>query len=196
MSDHSDFKIPDYFKIARPAHFKTRPDLIEELCVAEEMMRILPKNEKERQRWLSRSGQPAGKFSLSTLLACHGHPYVPTERYILSCVVLAGYNFPVHVLRDGRGWAICCEHGGLFAFVVHRAIECAVQLGLDSKTARASFIPTCDKSPAAVRRPALWSIGYDRGVCTILASSVSETDELYLARKNGYHVPFLEDPIF
>jgi hypothetical protein len=30
-----------YFQVARPAHFRFRPDLIEELCVADAMIRTL-----------------------------------------------------------------------------------------------------------------------------------------------------------
>lgn len=161
-----------------------------------EMLRLLPNDEDGRQRWLNRSGQPPKNFPLSTFLECRGRPYLPTDRYILNCVVLAGFNFPMPVLRDERGWAMCCEQGGLFAFVVHRAIECAAHYGMEAKAARTSFIPMGEKTPATVRRPAPWSVGYHGGLCTILASDVGNTDELYLAKKSGYHVPFLDAPIF
>jgi len=193
MSKESDSRVPDYFNVARPAHFKIRTDLIEELCVPEEMMRLLPRNEEARQHWLGISGQPAVKFPLAELQKFYGRAYEPTARYILRGVVLKGNNYPINVLRDGRGWAIACEGQGLFAFVTRRAIECSVRLGLDRITARACFIPTCDQTPAAVRRNAPWAIGFDQGVCTILSSELGDTEELFLAGRSGYYVPFLDE---
>ena len=188
MSDQPEFPTPSYLNAIRPAHFHLNPSFLGELCVGEELMRVLPKTEEARRRWLRVSGQPSKRFPLSELLAFEGH-YRPTERYILQCAVLPGNNFPSNIVRDARGWAVACENTGLFNFAVLRAIQCAVHLGLDEVVARALFIPTCDGTPARVRRNAPWSIGFADGICTILASQHGGTDALYLGGRPGYHTP-------
>jgi hypothetical protein len=185
-----------YFLVARPAHFRFRPDLPEELCVAESMIRLLPRSEERHKEWLRICGHSAKEFPLAKMVARAGKPYQLTSRYVLQAVVLPGNSQHTNLITDGNLWSLACEYGGLFQFVIDRAVELSVFLGLKPETAQAMFVAAVGPGPATTRGYSRWAVGYEcaSGLCTILAADHAGTTRTFLEGRYGYFTP-LQKPV-
>ena len=128
MPSHSP-KGPSYRSAPRSAHFRMRPDLIEELCIPDAFARTLPRTPAEHARWLAHWGLSATEAPFEGIQPFIGRPYELTARYILHPAILPGSGLLLNIMTDGRGWSVCCEPGGLFSFVIDRAVEFVVGRG-------------------------------------------------------------------
>ena len=178
--------------VPSPGHFRVRTDLLEELGFPETMVRSLPFNESDYLRWLWMSGQPQVKYPLDYLQECRSHPDFRSERHVLSCAILPGRKRPSCFVTDVRGCVAWCEPGGLFQFVLDRAIDCAQRFGFYEIEARTCLIPVAHNK-VLKRSTAKWSIGYaSDGICTVLARTDPETEQRYLEGDDDFQVPFDE----
>ncbi len=174
-----------------PAHFRLRTDLIEELCVPDAFVRTLPRTPEAHARWLAFWNRSADEIQFGSIRPFVGRPYEATARYLLHPAILPGSEHIQNVLTDGRGWSVCCELGGLYEFVIDRAVEFAVSRGCPKPNTRAAFYPAYTGKAERVRRHARWAVGYERstGLGTILWREQDDTEARYLAGEPGYTVP-------
>jgi hypothetical protein len=181
-----------YFQVARPAHYRFRTDLIEELCVADSMARLLPKTPEQYEAWLRICGLKPEKFPLARMQLLAARPYEMTPRYVFQAVALPGNSEHTNLVTDGNSWAVACEFGGLFWAVIHRAIELAVFLGVKPETAQEMFVAAAGPGPFTGRRQSKWAVGYERktGLCTILAADHAGTILTFLDGRAGFYTPF------
>lgn len=191
---------PPYFNVERPAHFRVRPDLIEELCVPEIARASLPKTEKQYSAWRQISNIRADQFPLERTVSMRTKPYEATDRYILRPLILAGQARVSTTILDAHGIGVFCESGGLWDFVINRAVEFAVWKRLEEPVARAMLLPNVGRASHTTNVYATWTIGYERrtGLCTLLARDHGDTERLYLAREGCFYTPFPEanEPLF
>ncbi len=192
-------KPPEYFNVERPAHFRVRGDLIEELCGGEAISRLLPRNEAQYRHWLTVTGNPAGGYPLIHFHEHVGKIYEPTLRYALHQAILPGYEHPVNILTDGRGWSGWVDYGGLFDFVLLRAVEFAESHGFSPPYPTENLFRKRESNAGSVALRANWFVGYERGsgLCTLLERG-GDSETLFLAGRSGYWTPPFEegDPIF
>jgi hypothetical protein len=183
-----------YFLVPRPAHFRVRPDLPEELCVADSMTRSLPRTEHSHKAWLRICGHTAKEYPLARMASLADRPYELTNRYVLHAVTLPGNVQHTNLITDQNLWSAVSEFGGLFQFVIDRAIELAVYLGVEPGTAQGMFVSPAGPTPATARGHSLWAIGYERvsGLGTILAAHRPGTIRTFLEGRSGYYTPFRE----
>ena len=191
---HPHKPVRPYFLVDRPAHFRFRRDLIEELCIGEAMARSLPKSIETYQAWLEVCGLTPMDYTLSELKKAAAQPYQPTERFVLQTVIRRGNMQVSNILSDGNRWAVVCENYGLFQAVMDRALELADLLGYAPEKMRDKFvIKAKDNAKNFLRFPA-WAIGYERGtgLCTVLDVEHPESKKHYLAGRGGYFTPWSE----
>jgi hypothetical protein len=183
-----------YFLVPRPAHFRLRPDLLEELCIADSMARLLPRTEQSHKAWLRICGHEAKEYPLARIAALADRPYDLTNRYVLQAVTLPGNVQHTCLMTDKNLWSVACEYGGLFQFVIDRAIELAVFLGLNAEAAQGMFVSPAGPKLAATRRHSRWAVGYERisGFGTILAADRPGTIQAFLEGRSSYYTPFRE----
>ena len=183
-----------YFLVHRPAHFRLRPDLPEELCVADSMTRLLPRTEQRHKDWLRICGHAAKEYPLARMAPLANQPYELTNRYVLQAVTLPGNVQYTNLITDGNHWSVACEYGGLFQSVIDRAVELAVYLGLQPEAAQGMFVSPAGPKPATSRGHSRWAIGYERisGLSTILAADRPGTIQTFLGGRSGYYTPFRE----
>jgi hypothetical protein len=168
-------KVPSYLTAPWPAHFRMRTDLIEELCVPEAFARTLPRTPEEHARWLTMWGQSADQVLFDSVSPYIGRPYAPTEHYLLQPAIFPGHDYIQNVLTDGRGWSVCCELGGLYDFVVARAVQFCVSRGHQRAKAQSLFYPKVERNLGPGRKLGWWAIRYEcgTGLCTIVPSNKS-----------------------
>ena len=185
MSEQPNPPIPSYFQLNTDGHFKIRPDLLAELCFEEAMTLTLPKTEKAHTRWLSLCGFTAKDYPFVTILEETDLRYQPTHRVLLHTCVLPGNSLRTCLITDARGWSAPCEPGGLFDFVLLRAVEFAAWRGFQKKHAWDYLHAATGMNATPMRRLASWSVGYDRatGSCTILSSEPKDAEAAYLKSK-------------
>jgi hypothetical protein len=186
--------VKPYFLVRRPAHLQLRPDLPEELCVADSMTRLLPRTEQSHKAWLRICGHAAKKYPLAMMASLSNRPYEPTNRYVLQAVTLPGNVQHTNIITDGNLWSVVCEYKGLFQSVIDRAIELTVHLGVDPGAAQGMFVSPAGPKPAATRGHSRWAVGYERisGLGTILAAHRPGTIQTFLEGRSGYYTPFRE----
>ena len=153
-----------------PAHFRARDDLIEELCVPEAFARTLPRTKEAHAQWLVHWGLSAAEAPFEVIQPFIGRPYEPTLRYILHPAIFPGSELLFNIMTDGRGWSVCCEPGGLFSFVIDRAVEFVVGRGYERERMRGMFHPKIEHNPGPKLRHGWWAVSYERtsGFCTIV----------------------------
>jgi hypothetical protein len=170
-----------------------RKDVVEELCLAEQILRTLPRAQKEYEVWLRAGGYSAKELPFADLQSRATKPYQLTERYVLKAPVLPGRLYRSNVITDGNLWPFLTEQGGLFDFVINRAVEFCVSLGMRHEDANDCFRLNPRKEPCGYVRNPFWAVGYERGtgLCTILELNSDETERLYLQGRPGYS-PFAD----
>jgi hypothetical protein len=192
--DDSTNSLRPYFQVERPAHFLARKDVVEELCLAEQILRTLPKAQKEYEVWLQASGYSAVELPFADLQSRAAKRYERTERYVLKSPVLPGRLHRTNVITDGNLWPFVTEQGGLPEFIINRAVEFCVSLGMRHGDANDCFRLNPRKEPCDYVRNAPWAVGYEKGsgYCTILEMNCEETERLYLQGRPGYLTPFAD----
>lgn len=181
--DENSAPLPDYFILNEPGHFRVRPDLLEELCVENAMELTLPKTGRCYIQWLRISGYTAEAYPFSKLQEETANPYRLTNRVVLQTAVLPGHTNRSNLITDGHRWSALCEQGGLFEFVMLRAVEFAAWRSFSRKDAWNYLHAASGKNNEHLRRLADWSLGYDRttSICTILAGHNRVIEEKYLS---------------
>ncbi len=185
---------PTYFEVPKPAHFRVRSDLLDELGAHEAIQRFTPHNEKSYRYWLGVTGLPEVRYPLATLSAEAAKPYQRTQRYVLRQIVAPGEDLPLNIVTDGNRRTGVLEFGGLFDFVFFRAAEFASYYRYRRSVALGYFYPKREPNTGATRRLAPWALGYEpaEGRCTILAQSREGSVGRFLDGQPGYLVPKFE----
>ena len=158
------------------------------------MRATLPYTRKHYDQWLDRFGLDAEKHPPGDIILPAGRTYQPTRRYVLCTAVLPGRLLRNNLLFDAKWRTVICESGGLFQFVVIRALEFAIAQGMDGHVAFHKFVVPGQNAPSDKRICAPWAIGYDTvtGHCTILVTEQEDSARLYLEGKGGYYIPWPE----
>ena len=166
-------KAPDYLTAPWPAHFRMRTDLLEELCISEAYARTLPRTPEEHARWLAMWSLSADRVPFASIAPFIGRPYEPTTHYLLRPAIFSGQSGIQNVFTDGRGWNVCCELGGLYDFVVARAVQFCVSRGHQHSKVQAMLYPKFGMNPGPERRHGWWAIRYEQatGFCTVVPSN-------------------------
>ena len=166
-------KAPDYLTAPWPAHFRLRTDLLEELCIPEAYARTLPRTPEEHTRWLTMWGLPADRVPFDSIASVIGRAYEPTAHYLLQPAIFPGHDYIQNVLTDGRGLSVCCELGGLYDFVVARAVQFCVSRGHQTAKAQSLLHPKGERNSGPGRKCGWWAICYERatGFCTVVPSN-------------------------
>jgi hypothetical protein len=182
MSENTTPPAPPYFSSGAEGHFRIRPDLLEELCFEEAMTLALPKNEKAYARWLNLCGFTAKDYSFIRILEETDLRYQPTNRVLLHTAVLPGHSHRTSLISDARRWSAPCEPGGLFEFVLLRAVEYVGCCGFSRKHAWDCLHVRPEHNRSPLRKMAPWSVGYDQttGFCRVLYHEPAETEARYL----------------
>ena len=162
--------VPFYLTAPGKAHFRLRPDVIEELCIADAFARTLPRSPEEHARWLAKWGRSAADVPYQSIALAIGRPYELTPRYVLHPAILPGWDYLSNVITDGRGWSVMCEFGGLYEFVFARAVQFCESRGYDRCKVREQLFPKLEKNPGPQCRYGRWALEYERatGFCTIV----------------------------
>lgn len=185
-------KIPAYFSVPIPHHFRIRPDFLDEACVVDAYDRTLPRNQVQHAAWLRLTGKTTNELPHEKVVPPGGYAaYVATKRYLLTTAILAGERFDRNILLDARGFPVLQPNLGLFPSVIIRAIQYCVMRGIAEADAKQKFFPVPTKGPAPVRMEAEWVVGLEHatGYCTILCRG-AESERAYLAGQSGYMTPF------
>ena len=156
------------------------------------MFRNLPRTEEQHQAWLRFCGLVPVSYPLETLKPFVGRVYQPTQRYVLQTVLMPNRLQATNVITDGNLWAVPTEFGGLFDFILLRAVALAAYYGVPPDQAKARLFLQDRKTPDNSRRYAEWAIGYERGtgLCTILEVNRGETKRHFLEGSGGYFTPW------
>jgi hypothetical protein len=157
-------------------HFRVRTDLIEELCVADAFTRTLPNTPEAHARWIAMWGYSARECPFESIQRYLGRPYEPSLRFLLQPAVLPGREHVQNVVTDARGWSVCCELGGLYDFVMKRAVQFLVSGGFETGREQAEFYPKPGPNLGPKPRYGRLVMGYEcaTGGCTIFSRDGSE----------------------
>ena len=166
-------KGPFHLTAPWPAHYRMRIDLIEELCIPEAFARTLPRTPEEHARWLAMWSLSADRVPFDSIRSVIGRAYEPTAHYLLQPAIFPGHDYIQNVLTDGRGWSVCCELGGLYDFVVARAVQFCVSRGHQTAKAQSLLHPKVERNSGPGRKCGWWAICYERatGFCTVVPSN-------------------------
>ncbi|OIQ80947.1 hypothetical protein GALL_372880 [mine drainage metagenome] len=192
--DYFGSPFPTHFDVPRPAHFRIRPDLIDELCIPDAMRATLPYLDKHYGRWIARFGLDPNENPASDIILPAGRPYRVTRRYVLCTAVLPGQISKSNLVIDSVSRTVECEKGGLFQFVFLRALQFAIAQDMEGKVAFGKLLVPGQDKPVASRIDAPWAIGYDTvtGYCTLLIAEHASSIRLYLEGNGGYYIPWPE----
>jgi len=148
------------------------------------MTLTLPKTEKAHTHWLSLCGFTAKDYPFVKVLEETDLRYQATNRVLLYTSVLPSQSHRTNLIKDAHGWSVPCEPGGLFEFVLLRAVEFAAWRGFPKKDAWDYLHANNGVNTTPFRRIAAWSVGYDRtqGSCTILSNEPKD-EAAYLKGK-------------
>ncbi len=173
---------PPYFFVPAPAHFCVRPDLIEELCAGEAILRQLCRTEKGYKYWHALTGNSATAPTLAQLRGYSGRGYTCTPRYILRYAVLPQTKAYHAVVVDQREWPGFVEPVGLFDFVFRRAVERIVFENIHEFYPRERLYPARQHNASEAPRFADWSLGYEvrSGHCTLLDRTRADSEFRFL----------------
>lgn len=187
--------LPWYLTAPRPAHFRLRTDLLEELALAEAFEQTLPRTREAHARWLAQLGRTEKELPFEGIQPFVGRAYEPTPRYIFHPAVFPASDWIFSVVTDARGWSVGCEPGGLYDAVIKRAAEFVASYGCEFPKALAAFYPRCGAALRSGPRHGIWRIGYERatGLATILWPNHNETKEGYLTGRSDYTVPNFDE---
>lgn len=188
----------DYLNVARPAHFRMRPDLIDELCIPDEMIRALPRNAQQYAAWKRLCDfEDSEAVTYADLMPFMDKPYEPSRRYLLHPCVLPGDDFVTRLVCDRRGWKVQCLGRGLYDFVFRRAAEFMVSHGWTAAKAYSKIWPKIAPNDGSVPQYAEWVIGYEchSGECTFLIQGDPGTEARYLQGVGGYLFPQFDGAI-
>ncbi len=185
-------RVKTYFKVSRPAHFRVRPDLIEELGLPDHILGTLPTTIQEHDTWLKWTGFDAALVPFASLPVHTAAQYKMTARYVLKSPVLPGRLRYMNVILDGNFWVCRSEYGGLFDHVILRAVEFALTMGLPRDHALRLFRAGPLREAREEVSGPTWGVGFEAGtgLCTILALKHEGTEQLFLRGRPGYYTPF------
>ena len=152
-----------------------RSDLIQELCLPEAFARTLPRTPGDYLKWLERWGRSAAEAPFESIRRFIGEAYEPTPKYTLRPAILPGRDFIQNVMTDGRGWSVCSEPGGLYNFVIARAVQFGESRGHPKAEMQALLLPKLEPNPGPGLRQANWGISYEcaTGFCTVVGRNKS-----------------------
>jgi hypothetical protein len=94
---------PFHLNAPSPAHIRLRPDLVEELCIAEGFDRTLPRTQLAYARWTARWGDSVDEVPFEAMERLLGPSYELTERFVLRPAILHDSDWLQNVVTDGHG---------------------------------------------------------------------------------------------
>lgn len=167
-----------YLRVPEPWHFRVRPDLIEELCLADRMAYALPGSRSTYTLWRQLGGQESWHAPFSEMKEHLELGYLPTTRWVFGIVMFPGDNQGTPIAMDARGWWTQCPWPGLLLFVFRRAVECLATYGYTSGDANKVLVPRPrPKNPSRdeIVYPRCY-LGYETGtgLCQIVQPALHE----------------------